>query len=60
MAQKNYFAIVNIRTGKLLLNSALLPIYWRQDVAKEVADRYPGYKVVPVSMEQLEFLIKNS
>lgn len=60
MAQKNYFAIVNIRTGKLLLNSALLPIYWRQDVANEEAARFKGYKVVPVSIERLEFLIKNS
>ena len=59
MASKYYYIIVHEKTGKPLVISAMLPMYWLKGVAKHVADLYNGYVVKPVSIEQLESIIDN-
>jgi hypothetical protein len=56
---KNYFVIVNEKTGKMLVHSHLLPIFWVRNIAKEQSDRHPGYIVKTINIKELEKLIKN-
>jgi hypothetical protein len=51
MANKNYYVIVNEKTGKMLTHSATLPVYWRKDVADYMVKTFPGHKVVPISIK---------
>lgn len=58
MAQRNYFIITHRVTGKLLLDSGRLPIFWVRRTAKEVADCHNGYEVRPVSIDDFNKLLK--
>lgn len=57
MAKKNYFAVVHKETGKFLLNSGSLPIYWNKGLATEWANKFSGYIVQPVNIKELERLV---
>jgi hypothetical protein len=56
---KNYFVIVHEKTGILLLNSARLPIYWRKNIAKDIAKNHPDYVVRTISIKELKKLLEN-
>lgn len=54
---KNYYAIVNKDTGKLLCDSGRLPIFWRKDVAAHGAKIFQDHIVQRVDIKELERLI---
>lgn len=55
---KYYYAVVKKNTGKLLLESGHLPIFWLESVAKERCDDFNGTIVKKVKIEDLESLFK--
>jgi hypothetical protein len=54
---KNYFAVVNPKTKKLIVIGNKLPLYWIRSEAKRIAEIYKG-DVIPVSIDELEKIIK--
>jgi hypothetical protein len=56
--QTNYYAVINEKTGRLLLSTSRLPIYWVRKVAKQTADRFPGYVVRRIENIHLESIIE--
>jgi DNA/RNA endonuclease G (NUC1) len=57
MPQKYYYAVVHKETGKLLVESNRLPIYWLKSEAEKRAKSFQDFIVQPVDIEKLERLI---
>lgn len=55
----NYYVIVHGKTGRLLVSSSRLPIYWVKRVAKQTADRWPGYVVAKIGSDNLQSVIQD-
>jgi hypothetical protein len=52
-----YYAITHKTTGKPLVSSVHLPIYWLKKVADGVAKNFKHHIVVPVDSDQLECVL---
>lgn len=61
MAKQKYcYAIVHKENGRLLVDDAVLPIYWNREVARSTAKKHVGYIAHPVNLEELHrFILKN-
>jgi hypothetical protein len=57
---KNSYAIIRIKTGKLITESEKLPIFWNKKSAEFRAKDFTGVKVIPVSNNDILNLINNS
>jgi hypothetical protein len=54
---KNSYAIIRIKTGKLITESEKLPIFWNKKSAEYRAKDFIGVKVIPLSNNELVNLI---
>lgn len=54
---KYCYAIVNEKTGALLLEDCKLPIYWNKRVAKERCSLFAGFIVEKVLLKELHKFI---
>jgi hypothetical protein len=54
---KNSYAIIRIKTGKLITESEKLPIFWNKKNADFRAKDFIGVKVIPISNSELVKLI---
>lgn len=54
-----YYVVVHEKTGRLLAGTSRLPIYKIKRVAKQTADRYPGYVVNNINSNNLSAIIED-
>lgn len=50
---KNLYAIIRIKTGKLITENTRLPIFWYKKEALHRAKDFIGVEVIPVNEEKL-------
>jgi len=58
--QKYCYVIVNKENGSLLINSVVLPIYWRKNVASVICKEFNNYIVHKIELDKIERLILSS
>ena len=56
--QKYYYAVVEIKNERLILESGNLPIFWMEKVAKEYL--WAGTKIIRISHDKLQQLLSDS
>ena len=56
--QKYYYAVVEIKNERLILESGNLPIFWRKDVAEQYLSPYR--KLIRISHDKLQQLLSDS
>ena len=57
---KYYYAVVREDNGNLLLEDHKLPFYWLKKIAKEQANKFHGYIITRINIEDMEKLILSS
>lgn len=60
MSNRNIYAIVRIKTGKLITENTRLPIFWYKKEADRRAKDFIGVTVVRVSVEKISLLLNNT
>lgn len=60
MKKKYCYAVVNVHTGRLLLDCGRLPIFYLLKVAKEVALNFKDHVVIKVQVSLLYEILNKS
>ncbi len=58
--QYKYYAVVDIKTRKLIIHNGQLPVFWLKKIAKEAALTHIGSVVIPIWHDDMVELLNRS
>lgn len=56
--QYKYYAVVDVKTRKLIIHNGQLPIFWLKKIAKEAALTHKGSVIITIWYDDLQRLLE--